>query len=63
MTMDPRVGASFYTVRIAIPESELKAVPSLKPVPGMPVEAFMQGEHRSFLSFLVGPLRDQIWRF
>ena len=34
----------------------------LKVIPGMPVEAFIQTESRTVLSYLLKPLRDQVMR-
>ncbi len=46
---------------IGIP-SETVAKNGLKLVPGMPVEAFIQTERRSMLSFITKPLADQLKR-
>jgi HlyD family secretion protein len=56
---DPKTGATFYTVRIAIPAEELGRLNGLKLVPGMPVESFIQTEERTVLSYLTKPLTDQ----
>jgi HlyD family secretion protein len=59
---DTRTGASYYTVNIAISEDELSRLGSLKLVPGMPVEAFIQTAPRTALSYLTKPLVDQAAR-
>ena len=61
-TEDKRTGASYYEVRIAVPRSELARLKGLKIIPGMPVEAFIQTESRTALSYLLKPLRDQVMR-
>ncbi|WP_150286959.1 HlyD family type I secretion periplasmic adaptor subunit [Rhabdaerophilum calidifontis] len=62
VTVDPRSGASFYTVRIALPEAELARLDAAKLVPGMPVEVFAKTDERTVLSYFTKPLRDQIAR-
>src|SRR5215217_781358 len=59
ISADPKTGAPFYTVRIAIPAEELARLRDLKLVPGMPVESFIQTEARTVLSYLTKPLTDQ----
>ena len=60
ITQDPKTGASFYTVRIALPESEIARLNGLKLMPGMPVESFIKTEERTVVSYLTKPLQDHI---
>ena len=60
VTQDQRTGASYYTIRIAVPPSELTRLDGLKLVPGMPVEVFVQTASRTIVSFVVRPFHDQI---
>ena len=62
ISQDQKTGASFYTLRITVPETQLARLDGLKLVAGMPVEAFMQTNQRTVLSYLVRPLHDQITR-
>jgi HlyD family secretion protein len=62
VTQDQKTGAYFYTVRIGVPDSEIKHLEGLKLMPGMPVEVFIQTSERKALSYLIRPLRDQIAR-
>jgi HlyD family secretion protein len=62
VTQDQKTGNYFYTVRIAVPESEIARLDGIKLIPGMPVEAFIQTSERRVLSYLVRPLTDQITR-
>lgn len=62
LTKDPQTHASWYTVRIELPEEELKRLGKLKLVPGMPAEAHIQTERRSALSYFIKPLADQFSR-
>lgn len=59
---DPRTQAVFFNARIAVPESEMSRIRNLKPVAGMPVEAFIQTGSRTILSYLMKPLSDQVMR-
>ena len=45
-----------------VPQSELARLNGLKIIPGMPVEAFIQTESRTALSYLLKPLTDQVMR-
>ncbi|KQO61585.1 hemolysin secretion protein D [Methylobacterium sp. Leaf87] len=65
VTLDARSGISYYIARIRLPPDQAARLGSLRLVPGMPVEAFMQLGDRSVLSYLIKPLSDQIakaWR-
>jgi HlyD family secretion protein len=65
VTHDPRSGVSAYIARIRLPLDEVARLGTVRLVPGMPVEAFLQLGERSVLSYLVKPLSDQIakaWR-
>ncbi|BAB48494.1 HlyD family type I secretion periplasmic adaptor subunit [Mesorhizobium japonicum] len=62
LSVDERSGASFYTVRVSLPRTELKKLKGLTLAPGMPVEAFFATGSRTMLSYLVKPLADQIAR-
>jgi HlyD family secretion protein len=62
VTVDQKSGASYYTIRIAVPADEIARLEGLKLVAGMPVEAFVQTTVRTVVSFFVRPLQDQIAR-
>lgn len=62
VTQDQKSGASFYTVRIAVPEDEIARLEGNKLIAGMPVEAFIQTGERNVISYLVKPLSDQVMR-
>ncbi len=61
-TTDERSGSSYYKVRLEVDEGEMKRLGTLKLVPGMPVDAFIQSGDRSLLSYITKPLRDQFQR-
>jgi HlyD family secretion protein len=60
VSQDQRTGAFYYLVRIDISAQEVARLGGLKLIPGMPVDAFIQTDPRTILSYLVKPLRDQI---
>lgn len=62
VTTDERTDQSFYTIRIGMSAEEVGRLGDVTLVPGMPVEAFIQTEARSVLSYLMKPLSDQIAR-
>jgi len=59
---DQKTGAHYYTVRIALPQSEIARPGNLHLVPGMPVESFVQTGSRTMMSYLIKPLSDQVTR-
>ncbi len=63
ITRDEKTGEPHYVVRIGVAPGEWKRLgKGRKPVPGMPVEAFIQTAARSVLSYLVKPVTDQLSR-
>ena len=60
LTQDQRTGASYYVVHITPDANEISRLGNFRLVPGMPVEAFLQTDERTVLSYLIKPLRDQI---
>ncbi|WFU25537.1 HlyD family type I secretion periplasmic adaptor subunit [Bradyrhizobium sp. CB1717] len=65
VTVDEKSGASFYLARIAVPSGQIARLKSVKLLAGMPVEAFIQTDQRTVMSYLGKPLSDQLmhaWR-
>jgi HlyD family secretion protein len=62
ITIDPKTEQRYYTVRVSLDPKEIARLGSVKIVPGMPVEVFMQTGNRSALSYLLKPLDDQLNR-
>jgi HlyD family secretion protein len=61
VTTDQRTGASYYTVRVLVPPAELARLDTtVKLVPGMPVEIFIQTTVRTVVSYFMRPFQDQI---
>jgi len=59
---EQRTGGTYYVARISLSAAELARLGSVKLVPGLPVEAYVQTEDRTILSYLAKPLSDQIHR-
>jgi len=59
---DQRTGQIYYTARIKVPPEEIARLGTVKLVPGMPVEVFVQTGERKVLSYLMKPLNDQLAR-
>jgi HlyD family secretion protein len=59
---DPENRISYYPVRVAIDQADLAGFPELALRPGMPADLFIQTGHRSMISYLTKPLRDQFAR-
>ncbi|MGP4687414.1 HlyD family type I secretion periplasmic adaptor subunit [Agrobacterium pusense] len=59
VTVDQRTGTSFYLVRVATSQEQIKRLGEFSLMPGMPVEAFVTTGERSVLSYFLKPLIDQ----
>jgi HlyD family secretion protein len=59
---DQHSGQNYYIVRAAITPAEWSRLGRLSPVPGMPVEAFLQTGRRTVMAYLTKPLTDQMHR-
>jgi HlyD family secretion protein len=57
-----QTGQSYYLVRIALPEEEVRRFGKLTLVPGMQTEVFVQTYARTPLAYFIKPLREQIAR-
>jgi len=62
VSQDEKSGAYYYTVHVAVPESEVARLAGLQVVPGMPADVFIQTTPRTVISYLTRPLRDQVMR-
>ena len=57
-----QANASYFTVRVVLPEEERRRLPGATLIPGMPAEVFMQTGSRSMMSYLFKPIADQMRR-
>ncbi|WGD50757.1 HlyD family type I secretion periplasmic adaptor subunit [Bradyrhizobium sp. CB1650] len=59
---DTQTNASFYSVRVVLPDDERRRLGGLQLVPGMPAEVFMQTGSRTMMSYLLKPITEQFNR-
>lgn len=57
---DPVTRASYYPVTLDLDAGEAQKLGDVTLVPGMPVEAFITGAPRTFLDYLLQPIRDRL---
>jgi membrane fusion protein, type I secretion system len=62
ISRDQQTNASYFTVRVTLPDEERRRLAGLQLVPGMPAEVFMQTGSRTMLSYLFKPITDQLRR-
>jgi HlyD family secretion protein len=62
LTRDRQTDAGHYVVRIVLAKEELGKLGTLKLIPGMPAEAFIQTQARTPLQYIFRPLSDQFAR-
>jgi HlyD family secretion protein len=60
--IDDKAQRSFYRAQIVIDDAELARLHNVQLTPGMPVEAMILVGERTFLEYLVQPLRDSFAR-
>jgi HlyD family secretion protein len=59
---DQQTNATYFTVRVLLPEDERRRLAGLQLVSGMPAEVFMQTGSRTMMSYLLKPITDQMQR-
>ncbi|HEV2560176.1 MAG TPA: HlyD family type I secretion periplasmic adaptor subunit [Microvirga sp.] len=63
---DDKVGpgprSDVYVVRVALDEGEASSVKHFEPTPGMPAEVYITTAERTFLEYLLQPLKDSMSR-
>jgi HlyD family secretion protein len=59
---DQQTNASYFTVRVTLPDDERRKLAGQQLVPGMPAEVFMQTGSRTMMSYLFKPIVDQMRR-
>lgn len=58
--IDQQTGAIFYSVRVSVPQQEIRRLGEFSLVPGMPVEVFIKTGDRRVVSILTKPIFDQL---
>jgi HlyD family secretion protein len=59
---DQQSNASYFTVRIVLPDDERRRLNGQQLVAGMPAEVFMQTGSRTMMGYLLEPITDQMRR-
>lgn len=59
---EPQGNASYYSIRIVLPDDERRRLGGLQLVSGMPAEVFMQTGSRTMMSYLLKPITEQFNR-
>ena len=62
VTNDQRTGASYYTIRVALPADEIKRLGHLRLMAGMQAEVFVQVNERTPFEYLIKPIEEQVAR-
>jgi membrane fusion protein, type I secretion system len=62
VSRDQQTGASFYTIRVALPHDELSRLGELRLVAGMQAEVFVQTHDRTPFEYMIKPLEEQFAR-
>lgn len=62
LTKEQQTGMSFFTAGISIAEVEVRKLNGLRLLPGMPADAFITTGARTFASYILKPLTDQMNR-
>ncbi len=62
ISRDERQGSVYYTVRVTLPQSELRRLAPVKVIAGMQAEAFFETVPRTPLDFLLKPITNQLDR-
>ncbi|MBA1158883.1 HlyD family type I secretion periplasmic adaptor subunit [Microvirga mediterraneensis] len=62
VSRDQQTGATFYTIRIELPQQELKKLENLKLIAGMQAEVFVEVNERTPFEYFFKPMQEQIAR-
>ncbi|NBJ09730.1 HlyD family type I secretion periplasmic adaptor subunit [Microvirga arsenatis] len=62
VSRDQQTGTTFYTIRIELPQNELKKLENLHLIAGMQAEVFVEVNERTPLEYFFKPMQEQIAR-
>jgi HlyD family secretion protein len=62
VTRDQQTNASYYTIRVDLPQSEVKRLENLHLIAGMQAEVFVEINKRTPLQYFFKPMEEQIAR-
>lgn len=61
-TLDPQTGQSYFTLRVALAQSQVEKLGDKKLSPGMPAETYIQTGTRTAFAYVTKPISDQLER-
>lgn len=59
---DAQTNASYYTVKVVLPDEQRQRLAGRQLVPGMPAEVFLQTGSRTMMSYIFKPIAEQMQR-
>jgi len=62
VSRDQQTGATFYTIRVELPQEEIKRLEGLHLIAGMQAEVFVEVNERTPFEYFFKPMKDQIAR-
>lgn len=62
VTKDQQTGMTFYTIRVDLPQDEIKKLKNLQLIAGMQAEVFVEVNERTPLQYFFKPMQEQIAR-
>jgi len=62
VSRDQQTGMTFYTIRVELPQEEIKRLEGLQLIAGMQAEVFVEVNERTPLEYFFKPMKDQIAR-
>ncbi|HZW46857.1 MAG TPA: HlyD family type I secretion periplasmic adaptor subunit [Microvirga sp.] len=62
VSRDQQTGMTFYTIRVELPQEEIKRLKGLELIAGMQAEVFVEVNERTPLEYFFKPMKDQIAR-
>ena len=62
VSRDQQTGTSFYTIRVALPQDEIKRLENIHLIAGMQAEVFVEVNERTPFEYFFKPMQEQIAR-
>ena len=62
VSRDQQTGTTFYTIRVALPQDEIKKLENLHLIAGMQAEVFVEVNERTPFEYFFKPMQEQIAR-
>ena len=62
VSKDQQTGMTFYTIRVDLPQDEIKKLENVQLIAGMQAEVFVEVNERTPLQYFFKPMQEQIAR-